>query len=255
VFFAFIGFDAVSTAAQESKNPQKHMPIGILVSLAICTLLYVLFSYVLTGIAPYQDFLKSGSEASVAYAIDQYMPGFGWLSLFITIAILAGFSSVILVMLMGQTRIFYTMSRDGLVPRVFSDVHPKNRTPFKSQWMFFVFVALFAAFIPDNIVGDMTSIGTLFAFVLVCIGVLIIRRRNEHRSPFRTPAVWIVAPLGALICLAMIAGLGWENWARLLVWLALGFVIYFGYGKKHSRVQLGQDVPPEDPKDILNPPR
>lgn len=128
VFFAFIGFDAVSTAAQESKNPQKHMPIGILVSLGICTLLYVLFSYVLTGIAPYQDFLKAGSEASVAYAIDQYMPGYGWLSLFITIAILAGFSSVILVMLLGQTRIFYTMSRDGLVPAVFSDVHPKNST-------------------------------------------------------------------------------------------------------------------------------
>ena len=253
VFFAFIGFDAVSTAAQESKNPQKHMPIGILVSLAVCTLLYVLFSYVLTGIAPYQDFLKAGSEASVAYAIDHYMPGYGWLSLFITIAILAGFSSVILVMLLGQTRIFYTMSRDGLVPGVFSDVHPKNRTPYKSQWMFFVFVSLFAAFIPDNVVGDMTSIGTLFAFVLVCIGVLIIRKRNEHQAPFRTPAVWVVAPVGALVCLAMIAGLGWENWARLIVWLLIGFIIYFGYGRKHSRVQLGQDVAPKDPKDLLNP--
>jgi APA family basic amino acid/polyamine antiporter len=253
VFFAFIGFDAVSTAAQESKNPQKHMPIGILVSLAICTLLYVLFSYVLTGVAAYQDFLKAGSEASVAYAINHYMPGYGWLSLFITIAILAGFSSVILVMLLGQSRIFYTMSRDGLVPKVFSDVHPKNRTPYKSQWMFFVFVSLFAAFIPDDIVGDMTSIGTLFAFVLVSIGVMILRKKGEHRAPFRTPAVWIVAPLGALVCLAMIAGLGWENWTRLIVWLLFGFIIYFGYGKKHSRVQLGLDVPPKDPVDVLNP--
>ncbi|MBD0365334.1 MAG: amino acid permease [Flavisolibacter sp.] len=238
VFFAFIGFDAVSTAAQEAKNPKRDMPIGILVSLAICTLLYILFSHVLTGVANYKDFLKAGSEASVAYAINNYMPGYGWLSLFITIAILAGFSSVILVMLLGQTRIFYTMSRDGLVPKAFSDVHPRNRTPYKSQWMFFVFVSLFAAFIPDNVVGDMTSIGTLFAFVLVSIGVLIIRRRGAD-APFKTPAASIVAPLGALVCLAMIAGLGWENWARLIVWLMIGFVIYFGYGKKHSHVQQG----------------
>jgi APA family basic amino acid/polyamine antiporter len=218
------------------------MPKGILISLAICTLLYVLFSYVLTGVAPFQDFLKAGSEASVAYAINNYMPGFGWLSLFITIAILAGFSSVILVMLLGQTRIFYTMSRDGLVPKVFSDVHHNNRTPYKSQWMFFVFVSLFAAFIPDNIVGDMTSIGTLFAFVLVSIGVMIIRKKAEHIAPFRTPAVWIVAPLGALVCLAMILSLGWENWARLIVWLVIGFIIYFGYGKKHSKVQHGKQA-------------
>lgn len=243
VFFAFIGFDAVSTAAQEAKKPQKDMPYGILISLAICTLLYILFSYTLTGIAPYKDFLKAGSEASVAYAIIHYMPGYGWLSLFITIAILAGFSSVILVMLLGQTRIFYTMSRDGLVPKVFSDVHPVNRTPYKSQWMFFFFVSLFAAFVPDSVVGDMTSIGTLFAFVLVSIGVLIIRKNAVHEAPFRTPAVWFVAPLGALVCLAMIAGLGWENWARLLVWLLIGFVIYFGYGKKHSKVQHGIQAP------------
>ena len=242
VFFAFIGFDAVSTAAQEAKKPQKDMPIGILVSLAICTLLYILFSYVLTGVAPFTDFLKAGSEASVAYAINNYMPGYGWLSLFITIAILAGFSSVILVMLLGQTRIFYTMSKDGLVPKVFSDVHPKHRTPYKSQWMFFIFVSLFAAFIPDNVVGDMTSIGTLFAFVLVCIGILIVRKKAEHRAPFRTPAVQIVAPLGALICLAMIASLGVENWTRLVVWLILGLVIYFLYGKKHSKVQQGHQA-------------
>jgi APA family basic amino acid/polyamine antiporter len=248
VFFAFIGFDAVSTAAQETKNPKKHMPIGILVSLAVCTVLYILFSYVLTGIASYKEFMAAGSEASVSYAITHHMPGFGWLSLFITIAILAGFSSVILVMLLGQTRIFYTMSRDGLVPSVFSDVHPKHRTPFKSQWVFFVFVSLFAAFIPDNVVGDMTSIGTLFAFVLVCIGILIIRNKKMANAPFKTPAVWIVAPLGALVCLAMIAGLGLENWARLIIWLLLGFIIYFGYSRKHSKVRHGEIVTSKDPE-------
>jgi APA family basic amino acid/polyamine antiporter len=210
--------------------------------------LYILFSYVLTGIASYKEFMAAGSEASVSYAITHHMPGFGWLSLFITIAILAGFSSVILVMLLGQTRIFYTMSRDGLVPSVFSDVHPKHRTPFKSQWVFFVFVSLFAAFIPDNVVGDMTSIGTLFAFVLVCIGILIIRNKKMANAPFKTPAVWIVAPLGALICLAMIAGLGLENWARLIVWLLIGFIIYFGYSRKHSKVRHGEAVPSKDPE-------
>jgi len=216
--------------------------------LAVCTVLYILFSYVLTGISSYKEFMAAGSEASVSYAITHHMPGFGWLSLFITIAILAGFSSVILVMLLGQTRIFYTMSRDGLVPSVFSDVHPKHRTPFKSQWMFFVFVSLFAAFIPDNVVGDMTSIGTLFAFVLVCIGILIIRNKKMANAPFKTPAVWVVAPLGALVCLAMIAGLGLENWARLIVWLLLGFIIYFGYSRKHSKVRHGDIVTPKDPE-------
>jgi basic amino acid/polyamine antiporter, APA family len=242
VFFAFIGFDAVSTAAQEAKNPQRDMPIGILVSLIICTALYILFSHVLTGLAPFTDFMAAGGEASVSYAIKTYMPGYEWLASLVTVAILAGFSSVILVMLLGQTRVFYTMSSDGLVPPVFSRLHSKFRTPFKSQWLFFVFVSLFAAFVPDSVVGDMTSIGTLFAFVLVCIGVLIIRKKGEFRSPFRTPAVWVVAPLGALICLFMIAGLGWENWARLLIWLAIGFVIYFGYSVKHSRVQKGDET-------------
>ena len=241
VFFAFIGFDAVSTAAQESKNPQKHMPVGILTSLAFCTVLYIFFSFVLTGIAPYQDFLKAGSEASVVYAINNYMPGFEWLSLFITIGILLGFASVIIVMLIGQTRVFYTMSKDGLVPDVFSDLHPKNRTPYKSHWVFFIFVSLIAAFLPESLVGNMVSIGTLFAFMLVCIGVLVIRKKNEHRAPFRTPAVWIIAPLGALVCLAMIAGLGWENWARLAIWLLMGFVIYFGYGRRHSKIQNEKD--------------
>jgi basic amino acid/polyamine antiporter, APA family len=238
VFFAFIGFDAVSTAAQETKNPKKNMPIGILVSLAICTLLYILFSYVLTGIAPYTDFLKEGGEASVAYAIDKYMIGYGWLSTFVTIAILAGFSSVILVMLLGQTRVFYSMSNDGLVPKVFSKLHPKFRTPYRSQAMFFVFVSLFAAFIPDSVVGDMTSIGTLFAFVLVCAGVMVMRKTNpEQPREFKTPWVPIVPVVGILFCLTMIISLGWENWTRLIVWLLIGFLIYFGYSVKHSKAR------------------
>lgn len=238
VFFAFIGFDAVSTAAQEAKNPQRDMPRGILISLVICTALYILFSHVLTGLAPYQEFLTQGSEASVSYAIKNYMPGYNWLSSLVTVAILAGFSSVILVMLLGQTRVFYTMSSDGLVPPVFSQLHPKYRTPYRSQWLFFGFVSLFAAFVPDSVVGDMTSIGTLFAFVLVSLGVMFMRKSNpELPRPFKTPLYWLICPLGALVCLTMIAGLGWENWTRLFVWLAIGFVIYFGYSIRHSKVR------------------
>src|SRR5438105_913827 len=168
VFFAYIGFDAVSTAAQEARNPKRDMPIGILGSLVICTVLYVLFSYVLSGLATVEDFRTQGKEASVAFAISTYMPGYEWLSRSVTVAILMGFSSVILVMLLGQSRVFYSMSRDGLVPAVFSKVHPRFRTPYKSNLIFFVFTSLFAAFIPDSVVGDMTSIGTLFAFMLVC---------------------------------------------------------------------------------------
>jgi basic amino acid/polyamine antiporter, APA family len=249
VFFAFIGFDAVSTAAQEAKNPRRDMPRGILISLAVCTVLYILFSYVLTGLAPFTDFLKQGGEASVSYAVERYMPAsYNWLSIFITAAILFGFSSVILVMLLGQTRVFYTMSRDGLVPAVFSDLHPKQRTPYKSQWLFFGFVSLFAAFIPDSVVGNMVSIGTLFAFVLVCIGVIIMRKRNpELKRPFRTPLVPFVPILGALTCLLMIAGLGIDNWLRLGVWLIIGFVVYFGYSVKHSKARKGEEVNPKGP--------
>ncbi|MGZ3777525.1 MAG: amino acid permease, partial [Mucilaginibacter sp.] len=166
VFFAFIGFDAVSTAAQEAKNPKKDMPVGILGSLAICTVLYILFSWVLTGVAPYQDFMHAGKEASVAYAISTYMTGYGWLSTLVTVAILLGFSSVILVMLLGQSRVFYTMSTDGLLPKVFSDLHPKFQTPYKSNMILFIFVGLFAAFLPETVAGDLTSVGTLFAFVV-----------------------------------------------------------------------------------------
>jgi APA family basic amino acid/polyamine antiporter len=243
VFFAFIGFDAVSTAAQETKKPERDMPIGILGSLIVCTILYILFSWVLTGIAPYQDFADptKGKEASVAYAIDTYMTGYSWLSKFITLAILFGFSSVILVMLLGQSRVFYSMARDGLVPKVFSELHPVFHTPAKSNWIFFVFVSLFAAFIPADIVGDMTSIGTLFAFALVSIGIIIMRRSDpDAPRPFRTPLVPLVPILAVLVCGWMIYELRVENWARLIVWLAIGMVIYFTYGVRNSRVQLSR---------------
>jgi APA family basic amino acid/polyamine antiporter len=239
VFFAYIGFDAVSTAAQEAKNPKRDMPIGILGSLVICTVLYILFAYVLSGLAPLSDFRdpSRGREASVAYAIQTYMTGYGWLANAVTVAILAGFSSVILVMLLGQSRVFYSMSHDGLVPKVFSDIHPVYRTPHKSNLLFFVFTALFAAFIPGDVVGEMTSIGTLFAFILVCAGVWMMRnRRPDLERGFKVPALPLVAILGIITCGAMIYGLGWTNWLRLAGWLAVGMVIYFGYSIKHSKL-------------------
>lgn len=238
VFFAFIGFDAVSTAAQEAKNPKKDMPIGILGSLVVCTILYILFAHVLTGVANVNDFRTQGKEASVAYAIKTYMTGYGWLANLVTVAILFGFSSVILVMLMGQSRVFYSMSRDGLVPKVFSDLHPKFQTPYKSNWIFFVLVGAFAAFVPGDIVGDMTSIGTLFAFILVCAGVWILRRTDpDLPRQFKVPMVPVVSVLGIVVCASMIAGLGWTNWARLGGWLILGLVIYFGYSRKNSKLK------------------
>jgi APA family basic amino acid/polyamine antiporter len=237
VFFAYIGFDAVSTAAQEAKNPKRDMPIGILGSLVICTVLYVLFSHVLSGVATVDDFRNAGKEASVAFAISKYMTGYAWLAKFVTVAILAGFSSVILVMLLGQSRVFYSMSEDGLVPKVFSDVHPKFKTPWKSNMLFFVFTSLFAAFFPEDIVGEMTSIGTLFAFILVCAGIWILRRRRpDLERAFRAPAVPVTATLGILVCGAMIYGLGWTNWARLVLWLAIGLIFYFLYGRRHSKL-------------------
>jgi APA family basic amino acid/polyamine antiporter len=238
VFFAFIGFDAVSTAAQEAKNPKRDMPIGILGSLVVCTVLYVLFSYVLSGVATVEDFRSTGREASVAFAISKYMVGYEWLSKAVTVAILLGFSSVILVMLLGQSRVFYSMSFDGLVPKIFSDVHPKYRTPYKSNLVFFVFTALFAAFLPEDVVGEMTSIGTLFAFILVCIGVWIMRKkRPDIPRGFVVPMMPVVSTLGVVVCGAMIYGLGWTNWARLLVWLIIGLIFYFSYGRHHSHVE------------------
>ncbi len=238
VFFAFIGFDAVSTAAQEAKNPKKDMPIGILGSLVICTILYILFSHVLTGVAPYTDFVKAGKEASVAYAIQTYMAGYGWLAKLVTIAILAGFSSVILVMLLGQSRVFYSMSNDGLIPKVFSDLHPKFRTPYKSNLILFLFVSIFGGLFPESWAGDLTSIGTLFAFVVVCIGIILMRKSDPHvPRPFRTPLVPLVPILGVLVCGAMILGLPTGTQLTALAWMGVGLIIYFLYSAKNSKLR------------------
>ena len=238
VFFAFIGFDAVSTAAQEAKNPQKDMPKGILGSLIICTILYVLFSFVLTGVAPYTDFQRAGKEASVAYAIETYMTNYHWLSKWITVGILAGFSSVILVMLLGQSRVFFSMANDGLLPKVFSDLHPKFRTPYKSNILLFLFVGTFATLIPGDITGDLTSIGTLLAFALVSVGVMIMRKSDPVTPrPFRTPMVPLVPILGAVICLAMIVSLDNRTLLVAFLWMILGLMIYFSYSRSHSKLQ------------------
>lgn len=247
VFFAFIGFDAVSTAAQEAKNPARDMPIGILGSLVVCTILYILFGHVLTGVAPYTDFTDpaKGQEASVAYVISAYMPGYGWLATLVTVAILAGFSSVILVMLMGQSRIFYTMSNDGLIPKAFGDLHPKFKTPYKANMILFVFVGLFAAFIPGHMAGDLTSFGTLFAFVLVSLGVWIMRRKNpEMKRPFKTPLVPLVPILGALICAGMIVAIDSRTLKFAFAWMAVGLVVYFAYSRKKSKLHnIGSALP------------
>jgi basic amino acid/polyamine antiporter, APA family len=239
VFFAFIGFDAVSTTAQEAKNPGRDMPIGIMGSLAVCTVLYILFGHVLTGVANWTEFADptQGKEASVAYAISKHMPGYEWLATLVTVAILAGFSSVILVMLLGQSRVFFSMANDGLLPKIFSEVHPEYRTPHKSNWIVFAFVAAFAAFIPGHMAGDLTSFGTLLAFVLVCIGVLIMRKNLPNMErPFRTPMPWLVAPLGALICLGMIVAIDVFTLKVAIAWMLLGLVIYFGYSQHHSHL-------------------
>ena len=244
VFFAFIGFDAVSTAAQEAKNPKRDMPIGILGSLAICTVLYILFAHVLTGVATTEDFRTEGKEASVVFVISKYMTGYSWLASFVTVAILAGFSSVILVLLLGQSRVFYSMSKDGLLPFSLSTLHPTFKTPYKANIMIFLIVGFFAAFVPGDIVGDMSSIGTLFAFILVCAGVIILRKTDpDMPRQFKTPLVPLVPILGILFCLAMIAGLGWTNWLRLIVWLAIGLVIYFVYSKKNSKMNKTESDP------------
>lgn len=232
IFFAYIGFDAVSTAAQEARNPQRTMPIGIIGSLIICTILYVLFAWVMTGMVNYKDLRVA---APVALAIDQ--TPYPWLAGLIKLAIIAGFTSVILVMLLGQSRVFFSMSRDGLLPKIFSDIHPKWSTPYRSNLLFMVFVSLFSAFAPISVVGHMTSIGTLFAFSLVCAGILVMRRTHPDLArPFRTPLVPLVPILGILVNLALMYGLGWENWLRLFVWLVIGLVIYFTYSRYHSNL-------------------
>jgi basic amino acid/polyamine antiporter, APA family len=238
VFFAFIGFDAVSTAAQEAKNPKKDMPIGILGSLVVCTILYVLFSYVLTGISNWTEFKTVGKEASVAYAIKTYMPGYNWLEKGISIAILAGFSSVILAMLFGQSRVFYSMANDGLIPKVFAELHPKFRTPYKSNLILFVFAGVFAGFMPGSMAGDLTSIGTLFAFVLVCVGVWIMRVKNpELPRAFKTPLVPLVPILGILVCSAMILSLDPYTLMVAGIWMVIGLIVYFLYSRHHSHLR------------------
>ena len=231
VFFAFIGFDAVSTAAQEAKNPQKGMPIGILGSLVICTILYVLFAHVMTGLLPYTAFVGDAKPAATAFAVT----GYDFLQTGLIVAILAGYTSVILVMLMGQSRVFYTMSVDGLLPSFFSDIHKKFRTPYKTNLFFLVFVSLFAGFVPISDLGHMVSIGTLLAFALVCLGVLIMRKKmpDAPRS-FKTPFVPFVPIAGILICVALMYSLPNESWLRLIVWMGIGILIYFKYSRKNS---------------------
>jgi APA family basic amino acid/polyamine antiporter len=250
VFFAFIGFDAVSTAAQETKNPGRDMPRGILGSLAVCTVLYILFGYVLTGVGHWSEFLKAGKEASVAYAVQNHMPGFGWLATAITVAILFGFSSVILVMLLGQSRVFYSMATDGLLPNIFCAVHPKFRTPYKCNITLFFFVGGLGALLPGSLLGDLTSIGTLFAFVLVSIGVWIMRRAQPNAArPFRTPLVPLVPILGAVVCSVMILSLDGYTQLVALCWMLVGFVVYFLYSRRHSNLNTAEpefeEVPPK----------
>ena len=241
VFFAFIGFDAVSTAAQEAKNPKRDMPIGIMGSLLICTILYILFGHVLTGVANYTDFAAAGKEASVTYAIQEHMHGYGWLATCITVAILAGFTSVIMVMLFGQSRVFYTMSQDGLIPEVFGDLHSKYKTPHKTNWILFVFAGLFAAFIPGSVAGDLTSFGTLFAFALVSAGVWILRiKQPDLERPFKAPWVPVVPILGVVICVALIVALDRNTLMVAFAWMIIGLIVYFLYSRKHSKVQRGK---------------
>lgn len=249
VFFAYIGFDAVSTAAQEAKNPKRDMPWGILGSLAICTVLYILFAHVMTGVTSYTSFAGKDGIAPVAIAIDHMgtpdaagviHADYPWLNRAIILAILAGYASVILVMLMGQSRVFFSMSKDGLIPKIFSTVNPVSQTPAKSNLLFMGFVSLFAAFVPARVVGEMTSIGTLFAFILVCIGVWVMRNKMpDLPRAFKTPLVPLVPILGIAVCLFMMVFLPMDTWIRLIVWMLIGLDIYFVYGAKNSHLGNG----------------
>ena len=235
IFFAYIGFDAVSTAAQESKNPQRDMPIGILGSLGVCTVLYIVVSLILTGIVSYT---KLNDPAPIAVAISGLGASLAWLRPIINIGAIAGLSSVILVMLLGQPRIFYTMAKDGLLPPVFASVHPKYRTPWLAQLLTGGIAMVIAALFPIGLLGELVSIGTLLAFAIVCAGVWVLRYTDPGiPRPFRTPMVGLVAPLGIAFCLWLMLGLPRDTWLRLIVWMAIGFVIYFGYSRRHSRVQ------------------
>ncbi|PYO77019.1 MAG: amino acid permease [Gemmatimonadetes bacterium] len=234
VFFAYIGFDAVSTAAQEAKNPQKDMPIGILGSLAICTVLYILMALVMTGLASYRDL---DVPHPVFVAIEKAGPALAWLASVINIGAIAGLASVVLVMLMGQPRVFYSMARDGLLPSVFGKVHPKFKTPYVTTILTGIVAAVMAGLFPIGLLGELVSIGTLLAFVIVCAGIIALRYKSPNLArPFRTPLVPLVPILGILICGYMMYSLPAATWERLIYWMILGLVIYFTYSRRHSKL-------------------
>ncbi len=234
IFFAYIGFDAVSTAAQEARNPERDMPIGILGSLAICTLLYIAVVLVLTGIMPFRQL---NVPDPLALAIDS-TPARWWLSPIVKIGALLGTTAVILVMMLGQTRVFYSMAHDGLLPKPFGKIHARFRTPYMSTALTGLCVALAGGLLPLRIVGELVSIGTLLAFVIVSGSVMGMRRLHpEIRRPFRTPFVWFVGPMGMIVCAAQMAGLPRDTWLRLLIWMAIGLCVYFGYGRRRSVLQ------------------
>src|SRR5581483_8663812 len=244
IFFAYIGFDAVSTAAQEAKNPQRDMPMGILGSLVICTILYIATAGLLTGVVSYK-------LLNVAAPVARGMQATGilWGQYLVLIGTIVGLSTVMLVMLLGQSRVFYSMSRDGLLPEWAGRVHPRFRTPYISSITVGLFVAVFASLIPIGILGELVSIGTLLAFVIVCAGVWILRRRRPELSrPFRTPMVPAVPILGMIVSLYLMVSLPLDTWLRMVIWLIIGLAIYFGYGRKHSRVaELAETQPPKKP--------
>jgi len=232
IFFAYIGFDAVSVAAQEAKNPKRDVPIGILGSLVLCTFLYMLMSYVLTGLASY-------TTLNVAHPVSfaaESLPVTAWLAPIINVGAIVGLASVVLVLLLGQSRIFYAMSKDGMIPPLFSQVHQRFRTPWKSTIVTGIFAAILTGFLPLDILGELVSIGTLLAFVIVCLGVMILRFTKKRAvRPFRTPFVWFVAPAGMIMCGAMMYWLPMDTWLRLGGWTVIGLVIFFFYGRKHAK--------------------